>query len=260
MAGLELVAVARSYGPRVAIEGIDLRLVPGEVTVILGHNGSGKSTLLRVAAGILRPSAGRVLLDGVDLATMAPRVVARSIAGVAQEESVDFPYTVRDVASLGRHPHLGPFAREGVEDRRAVESALEALDLVALADRPVPELSGGERRRAFLARALAQEPTVLLLDEPTAHLDLGHEAALLAVIRTLARTRRVAVALALHDLNLVGLVADRVVLLKDGRIRASGAPAEVLDAATLSEAYGAPVVTVPRPGGGAPLVVPRGAP
>lgn len=259
MTGLELIDVTRSYGRRVAIAGIGLRLVPGEVTVLLGRNGSGKSTLLRVASGVLRPNRGRVLLDGIDLATIAPRAVARSIAGVAQEEAVDFPYTVRDVASLGRNPHLGPFARERTEDRRAVDAALEALDLVALADRPLPELSGGERRRAFLARALAQEPSVLLLDEPTAHLDLGHEASLLAVVRALARARGVAVALALHDLNLVGLVADRVVLLDQGRIRASGTPTEVLDAATLSEAFGAPVVTVARPGGGAPLVVPRGA-
>ena len=260
MAGLELVGVSRLYGRRPAIEGIDLVLAPGEVTVLLGRNGSGKSTLLKVAAGILRPTVGRVLLDGVDLATIPPRAAARQIAGVAQEESVDFPYTVRDVASLGRIPHLGPFASETDRDRRAVEAALDALDLTALADRPVPLLSGGERRRAFLARALAQEPSVLLLDEPTAHLDLGHEAALLSVVRALARSRGVAVALALHDLNLVGLVADRVVLLDGGRIRATGSPIEVFDAATLSDAFGSPVITVPRPGGGAPLVIPRGEP
>ncbi len=259
MAGLELVGVSRSYGRRPALETIDLVFAPGEVTVILGRNGSGKSTLLKVAAGILRPTTGLVRLDGVDLATMTPRDAARSIAGVAQEESVDFPYTVRDIASLGRIPHLGPFERERDRDRHAVDAALKALDLVALADRPVPSLSGGERRRAFLARALAQEPKVLLLDEPTAHLDLGHEAALLAVVRSLARSRGVAVALALHDLNLVGLVADRVVLLEGGRIRAVGSPVDVFDAATLSDAYGAPVMLVARPGGGAPLVVPRGA-
>lgn len=258
MARLELTGVAAGYGPRPVLEGIDLALDAGQVTVLLGRNGSGKSTLLKVAAGVLRPSAGRVTLEGSDLATRSPREAARSIAGVAQEETVDFPYTVRDVVSLGRNPHSGPFARESTQDRAAIDAAIAALDLGALADRPLPALSGGERRRAFLARALAQEPTVLLLDEPTAHLDLGHEAALLTVVRTLARTRGVAVCLALHDLNLVGLVADRAVLLAGGRIVAAGAPDEVLVADTLSTAFATPVATLPRPGGGAPLVVPRG--
>ena len=228
MARLDLVGVGAGYGRRVAIEGVDLSLAPGEVVAIIGRNGSGKSTLLKVAAGILRPASGRVLLDGEDLAAIPARRAARSIAGVAQEEDVDFPYSVRDVVSLGRIPHSGAFARESDRDRAAVEAALAALDLVELAERPIPSLSGGERRRAFLARALAQEPAVLLLDEPTAHLDLGHEAALLAVVRALARARDVAVAIALHDLNLVGLVADRVVLLDGGRVQAIGPPIEVL--------------------------------
>ncbi len=258
MGPLDLADVSAGYPRRPVLEGVSLSCAAGEVTVLLGRNGSGKSTLLKVASGVLRPTAGRVRLDGTDLATLSPRATARRIAAVGQEEAVEFPFTVREVASIGRFARLGAFGRLRPQDVAAVDAALEALDLGALADRPLPSLSGGERRRAFLARALAQEPEVLLLDEPTAHLDLGHEATLLGIVRDEARRRRTAVVLALHDLNLVGLVADRVVLLDGGRVRAAGRVEEVFEEALLSDAYATALSIVPRPGGGAPLVVPRG--
>ena len=258
MGSLDLADVSAGYARRPVLEGVSLTCAPGEVTVLLGRNGSGKSTLLKVASGALRPTAGNVRLDGVDLATLSPRATARRIAAVGQEESVEFPFSVREVASIGRFARLGAFGRLRAEDVAAVDAALAALDLEALADRPLPSLSGGERRRAFLARALAQEPEVLLLDEPTAHLDLGHEATLLRIVRDEAVRRRTAVVLALHDLNLVGLVADRVVLLDGGRVRAAGPVADVFREDLLSDAYATALAIVPRPGGGAPLVVPRG--
>ena len=260
MGSLDLADVSAGYARRPVLEGVSLACAPGEVTVLLGRNGSGKSTLLKVAAGTLRPTAGRVRLGETDLSTLSPRAVARRIAAVGQEEFVEFPFTVREVASIGRFARLGAFGRLRPEDVAAVDAALAALDLEALAERPLPTLSGGERRRAFLARAPAQEPEVLLLDEPTAHLDLGHEATLLRIVRDEAGRRGTAVVLALHDLNLVGLVADRVVLLDGGRVRAAGPVAQVFDAALLSDAYATELDVVPRPGGGAPLVVPRGGP
>ena len=259
MPALALEDISAGYPGRPVLAGISATFAPGEVTVLLGRNGAGKSTVLRVAGAMLRPSAGRVRIGDVELGSLAPRARARLVASVGQEETLEFPFTVRQLAAIGRFSWRGTLGRPTSEDDAAVERALAALDLVALAERPVPELSGGERRRAFLARALAQEAAVLLLDEPTAHLDVGHEAALLGVVRAIARERGAAVVLALHDLNLVGLVADRVVILDGGRVRAAGPVGEVFDAEILSAAFGTPLEIVARPGGGAPLAVPRGA-
>jgi iron complex transport system ATP-binding protein len=257
MPRLELADVSAGYGARAVLEGVSLRVEAGEVVALIGPNGAGKTTLLRVASGALRPSRGRVLLDGADLATVPARTAARVLGGVASEDDPAFAFTAREVASMGRYPRLGPWRAPGAEDRAAVDRALATAGLLEAADRPLPTLSSGERRRASVARCLAQEAEVLLLDEPTAHLDVGREASVLAAFRAEATERRRAVLVALHDLALAGLFADRVVLLVSGRVSADGPPRVVLTEAVLGPAFGADLRVVPHPDGGSPVVLPR---
>jgi iron complex transport system ATP-binding protein len=199
-----------------------------------------------------------VLVDGRDLAGLSAREAALRVSGVAQHEAAEFAFTVREVVALGRFARLRPWSGPSPEDDAAVDAAVERLDLAAVADRPVSALSGGERRRASLARCLAQDADVLLLDEPTAHLDLGHELALLSTLSALARERGKAVLAALHDVNLASLFADRLVLLVAGRVACEGPPAAVLTPARIEEAFGARTTVLPHPRTGAPVVVPEG--
>lgn len=257
MARLVLDDVRFAYGAHEALAGVSLEVGPGEKVAVLGPNGAGKSTLLRVASGYLRPAAGRVLLDGRDLAGIPRREAARRISGVAADESHDFPFTVREAVALGRHPWRGAFAPPSERDRERVETALGRTHLLPLADRRLPSLSSGERQRVALARCLAQDAEVLLLDEPTAHLDLGHQLRLLAALSRHAATRRCAVLAAIHDVNLAAGWADRVVLLVAGEVVAQGTPRDVLTEERLEAAFGAPVRVLPHPDADAPLIVPR---
>jgi iron complex transport system ATP-binding protein len=259
MPALSLVDVRAGYGRADVVEHVTLSVEPGEVVALVGRNGAGKTTCLRVAGGILRPRGGRVLVGDVDLATLSPRAAARRIAGVPQEDVSDFAFTVREVAALGRAARLSPWRGEGPDDAAAVDEALRVVGLEGDADRLVTSLSGGERRRVSLARCLAQDAEVLLLDEPTAHLDLGHETRLVETLGVLARERGKAVLAAVHDLSLAAVHADRVVLLAGGRVAAEGTPREVLTAARVKEAFGADVHVLAHPDTGAPVVVP-GAP
>ena len=264
MAALELTGVDAVYpgrpGSKPVLAGINLRLEAGEVLALIGPNGAGKSTLLRVAAGVLRPAAGRVLLDGRDLSRLTARERARHIAVVAQDGPIPSGLFVREMVSLGRTPYarllLGPTA----SDRQAVDWALSAAGVDSLADRFVDELSGGERQRVILARALAQQPRLLLLDEPTANLDLHHQVAMLELVRGLSRDQGLAVLAAVHDLQLAALYCDRVALLSAGEIVSQGAPEAVLTAPLLHEAFGQRVVLSAHPTHGVPLValVPNG--
>jgi iron complex transport system ATP-binding protein len=261
---LELQAIVATYPGRVGsdpvLRGIDLRLDPGEMIALIGPNGAGKSTLLRLAGGVLRPSAGRALLAGSDLATLRSREVARQIAVVPQEGPIPIGLLVREMVALGRTPYLdllrGPTAR----DREAVSWAMAAAGIVDFADRFVDELSGGERQRVILARALAQEPRLLLLDEPTANLDLHHQVAMLELVRGLTHERGLAVLAAVHDLQLAALYCDRVVLMHAGRIVSQGQPEAVLTEPLLLETFGQRVVLSEHPTHGVPLValVPNG--
>lgn len=264
MSTLELRGVEATYPGRQTAEpvlrGIDLRLEPGQVTALIGPNGAGKSTLLRTVGGVLRPSAGHVWLDGTDLATLRPRDIARRIAVVPQDSTVPAGLLVREMVGFGRTPYtrllLGPTSA----DRAAIEWAMDAAEVSDLADRLVDELSGGERQRVILARALAQEPTVLLLDEPTANLDLHHQVAVLELIRGLTRDRGLAVLAAVHDLQLAALYCDGVALMRGGRIVSQGPPEQVLTEPLLLQAFGQRVVLSTHPTHGVPLValVPNG--
>lgn len=235
---LEARGVGHAFGDAPVLEGVDLSLVPGELCVVLGPNGAGKTTLLRALAGLLRPRSGEVRLGGRRVAELRRREVARRLAVVPQELLVPFPYRVRELVAMGRAPHVGPLGREGPRDRAVVDDAIETLGLSAFAERGYDTLSGGEKQRVVLARALAQEAPALLLDEPTAHMDLGHRVHTFEWLREwVGRVPGERAALVVtHDLILAQHFADRVVLLHRGRVAASGG-VEVLTLERIGEVY-----------------------
>ena len=241
---------------REAVAGISLRVDAGEVVGLIGPNAAGKSTLARIACGLLRPDSGSVRLRGDDAFALSRRERARRVAFLSQDEPADITFTAREVALMGRAPHLGLWALEAPGDRALADAALAEVDVLDLADRPVTQLSGGERQRVFLARAFAQDAALLVLDEPTAALDLGHQVLLVTAVRKRARRGRGAL-LVLHDLALAGAACDRLVLVRAGRPLAEGSPSEVLRSDVLAEAYGTQVDVVPDPTTGQPLVAPR---
>ena len=239
-------------------DGLSLAIPAGTFTGVIGPNGSGKTTLLRLLAGLLRPAGGCVLLDGQNLADLPPRQRARSLAVVLQEPSLLFNFSVLEIALMGRAPHLGLFGLEQQDDFAAARRALAEVDLEGCADRPVQELSSGERQRAFLARALAQEPRGLLLDEPTAFLDLKHALELYEILKRLNRSRGLTVVTVSHDLSLAARYSGRLVLLDRGRIAADGPPDEVVTPQRLREVYGTEAEVLRDPATGAPVVLARG--
>jgi iron complex transport system ATP-binding protein len=238
----------------VVLTGVSLTVRGGELLVILGPNGSGKTTLLRTLARLIRPLRGAVTLDGKDVWSCSPSHVAQAVAYASQVLAPDWPFTVREFVALGRAPHRGWWRPLGGHDLRIIDAALDQFGLGVVQDRPVTELSGGEWQRVRLARALTQEARVLLLDEPTTHLDPRYQLELLCFVRALVRERHLAVVMTLHDLNLVGAWADRVVLLADGGVHGEGTPEAVLTGSALTSAYNVPLVVAPHPETGAPVV------
>ena len=241
---------------REAIAGVTLTLERGEVVGVIGPNAAGKSTLARLACGLLLPQEGVVSLQGIPLARLSRRDRARRVAFLPQHPPHDLSFTAREVALMGRAPHLGLWSLEGPHDLERASAALSEVDALDLADRPVSQLSGGERQRVFLARAFAQEAALLVFDEPTAALDLAHQVLLVNALRRRAREGGGAL-LVLHDLALAGAACDRLALMDRGRVIASGPPAEVLRPSVLSPVYGTEVEVVATPGTGQPLVAPR---
>jgi iron complex transport system ATP-binding protein len=235
--GLELEDVWAGYGREPVLRGISMSARGGEVLGVVGPNGSGKTTLVRVASRALRPSGGSVRLSGVDPFSIPARAAARLIAVVPQEVSPVFSFTSLEVVLMGRAPHGPRWGGGRAEDWARVRAAMEATGVSHLAERPIDELSGGERRRVVLAQALAQDAPILLLDEPTTHLDLGHVVELLGILRALARTEGRAVIAVLHDLNLASSVCDRLVVLSQGRVVAEGSPGSVITRAMLTAVY-----------------------
>jgi iron complex transport system ATP-binding protein len=240
-----------------ALAGADIDAAPGEMVAILGPNGAGKSTLLKLLLGVLEPTGGVAEYEGSAAAGWEPVERARRIGVLPQHEEPAFPVTVGELVVMGRYPHLGRWRRPGPADRVAVESALERCRVADLVARPFTTLSGGERQRARLARALAQEPEALALDEPTASLDVAHEMEIWEILREEAGRGRT-VLLTTHHLNLAARYAHRLVLLDRGRARATGPPADVLTAETVTAVYGWPVRVEPleEREGRAPQVVP----
>lgn len=224
-------------GERQILGGVDVALRPGELVLLAGRNGAGKSTLLRVLLGAERPDGGSVSLHDRPLAQWPPRARAREVAFVPQEAETPFEFTGRELVALGRHPHRQRTSGLQPDDLAAIDRALAAVDAAPFADRPVTTLSGGEHRRIAVARALATEAPLLLLDEPTSNLDLEHALQLVMLLRRLAHAGR-GVLIASHDLNLLAPHCDRVVLLHRGRVFAAGAPAEVLGPDQVQEVFG----------------------
>ena len=248
--------VHAGYPNRDVLRGVDLEIARGEVVALIGPNGCGKTTLLRVASGVHAPSAGTAALDGDDIGVLSPASLARRVAVVAQAASLPERFSAFDVALMGRTPHLRLLQSESRRDVAIVRAAMERADCWSLRARPVDELSGGERQRVVIARALAQEPDLLLLDEPTSHLDLAHQVETFTLIRDLCASQRLAAVAVVHDLTLAALFADRVVLLQEGRIAAEGSPAEVLRPNLLARAYGVGMRVITDPATGRPIVLP----
>jgi iron complex transport system ATP-binding protein len=243
---LSLIAddVSFVYGqkrPVHALDGVTVALASGTIVALLGPNGSGKSTLLRTLSGGVRPTRGRVIYQGSDLHRLPPRERARRLAFVPQQVRVDFPFTVREVVMMGRAPYQGQLGLERGRDAEIVEEAMERMRVHHLEGRRMCELSGGEAQRVMLAQALAQEPEILLLDEPTSHLDINFQAEIMDLLAALNAERGLTVLASLHDLNLASLYCHSVVLLRGGRLHGEGPPLDVLTESAVREVYGARV-------------------
>ena len=238
-AGLSIRGVEFAYGKHQVLRGVDLDVAAGTLCALLGPNGSGKSTLTKILAGVLRTRTGSVRLGGNDLLRMKPRERAKVVAYVPQSAEVPFELTVREAVTLGRTPHMG--MRPTPHDTAIVEHAIERLGLAELAERRLSELSGGQAQRVLIARALAQQPRVLLLDEPTSALDLRYQVETLQIVRQVAREEGVAALIAIHDLNHAATFCQQVVLLSGGRLVADGPAGQAYDAELLGQVYGLPV-------------------
>jgi iron complex transport system ATP-binding protein len=255
---LEAASLTLAYDERVVVDGLQLAVPGGVITAVIGPNGCGKSTLLRALGRLLRPAGGQVLLDGRGIATMPTREVARQLGLLPQSPQAPEGLTVADLVARGRHPHQRWFRQWSREDEAAVADALDRTDLVALADRPLDTLSGGQRQRAWIAMALAQGTDLLLLDEPTTHLDLAHAVEVLDLVDRLHDEEGRTVVVVLHDLNLAARYADHLVVMRDGAVVAAGPPAEVLTASLVRDTFGLDCRVVTDPVSGGPLVIPVG--
>lgn len=255
MSSLVLEKAHLGYGELTVLYDVTLEVAPGEVLAVIGPNGVGKSTLVRVASGLLPPLSGRIGINGANLNQLSPSERARYVSVVPQATNLPPTFRAIDVVLMGRTPYLGWLETEDDKDRAVAREAMERTDTLELTDRPIGQLSGGEQQRLLIARALAQAAPIMLLDEPTAHLDLKHQDRVLGLVRDLSRNENLAVLMALHDLNLVSRFADRVVLLSDGVVRKLGEPQAVLQPGLLAEVYGIGIQVVPSPVDGKPLVL-----
>jgi ABC-type cobalamin/Fe3+-siderophores transport system ATPase subunit len=253
---LKIEGLSVSYGTRRVLHAVALNVPAGKVLALIGPNGAGKSTLVRAVSGVIPIQAGKVSANGDNLLALPSMRRARHLAVVPQVASLPPAFTVWETVLLGRTPYLNFLGQVSSKDEEIARLALQKVDALNLAERRVGELSGGEQQRILLARALAQSTPILLLDEPTVHLDLQYQVSLMETIRTLAHTDNLAVLIALHDLNLAARYADRVALLVAGEIKASGTPRQVLTPEIISTAYHLSVQVIPHPFADGPLVLP----
>lgn len=253
---LEVDSLRIVYVNRLALKDISFQVRAGEILGVIGPNGAGKTTLIRALSGVLPPAAGTVRVAGEDIMALKPVERARRVAVVPQARNLPPAFTGWELVALGRTPHLNWLGQVSQNDEQQVRQALERAQALDLADRRLGELSGGEQQRLLLARAMAQDAPLLLLDEPTAHLDLQHQVSLLDQVSSLARKESLGVVVALHDLNLVARYADRVALLADGALVALGMPAEVMKPVLLEQVYRLPLQVIRNPISGRQVILP----
>ena len=257
MSILQADKIGFSYNGAWVLRDVSFAIAPGEFVGLIGPNGSGKTTLLRLIDDILHPLEGAIRLHGTPVRQMKREALARIIAVVPQESPMIFPFLVQEVVLMGRAPHLGKWRFEGEKDFAIVRRVMEMTDTLALAGRSMNRLSGGERQRVLIARALAQEPELMLLDEPTAFLDIRHQVEFFNLVKSLNTRQGLTVVAVTHDINLASLYCDRIILLKEGRVRIIGRPDEVITEEHIQAVYDTPVTVDRHPAGGLPRVTPR---
>ncbi|MBU2643306.1 heme ABC transporter ATP-binding protein [bacterium] len=246
-AAIEVNHLTCRYDALVTVDRISFSVTEGEFFIIIGPNGSGKSTLMNTIAGLMRSAGGEIRIKNRPLKSYTQKDLARTIALVRQQASVDFPFTVAEVVMMGRAPHQGMLGLERTADQAAVREALTFTDLHHLANRKMHQLSGGERQRVFIARAICQDPEIMLLDEPTAALDLAHQTRIMDLMEKLKQEKGTTIVMISHDINLASLYADTLLLLKNGQVIRSGSPVAVLAYDVLESAYGCSLLVDTNP-------------
>ncbi len=252
---LKLEQVEFSYPGHPVLQEITLEIPPKSFLALIGPNGSGKTTLLRLMSKVLRPQQGSIWLGGKPLSQLDARALAKQLAVISSEQHFDFPFLVRDIVAMGRFPHLSRLQRMSAHDWDIVRQALHLTSAEALENRPISQISSGEKQRVLIARAIAQQPSILMLDEPNAHLDINHQIAIFKLLRALNREHGLTIVLVLHDLTAAAAFCETICLLHCGKIVCMGRPEEVITADLIRQTYGAQVEVVPSPLGGFPQVV-----
>lgn len=243
-----------SFDSRTVLDDLSFEVESGQYFIIIGPNGSGKTTLLKLLAGLLTLKNGQINIQAKGIQTYTPKELARSVAYVPQNVPVEFPFTVTQVVLMGRAPHLGLMGFEGESDLHLAHEAMRITDVEHLADRRIDQLSGGERQRVFIARAICQQPQIMLLDEPTAALDLSHQVRLMDLMEQLKTQQGATIVMVSHDLNMAAMYADQLLLLSQGQIVISGPPDRVIDYQLLEQVYGCTLVVDQSPLGKYPRV------
>jgi len=244
---IELDNVSLGYDHRAILRDVNMKARPGQVLGVVGPNGSGKSTLIRGMTRVIDLLSGHILIDGRDITTIKHDELARLVATVPQSPALPAAFTAFEVVLMGRTPHLGLLRYEGGKDLAIAWQAMEATNTQPFAERRVGELSGGERQRLVIARALTQQPKAMLLDEPTANLDINHQVEILNLVKSLCQDQSLSVIIALHDLNLAAQYCDWMIMLNGGKVHAEGTPLDILTARNINEVYGAEVYVYPHP-------------
>jgi len=255
MIKLELQSVRLGYGDNVVVRDLTFRVMPGEMVGLIGPNGSGKSTIIKALSRVISPSSGQIFLDGKDISQISRGDLARLIGVVPQMPLLPSAFTAFEIVLMGRNPHLRFFQYEGPRDMAITWQAMEMTATHSLAERRVDELSGGEIQRIVIARVLAQEPKSILLDEPTANLDIRHQVEILDLIKNLCLENNLTVLAALHDLNLAAQYCDRLILINNGQVHAQGTPGEVINSRNIKEVYEAEGCVYAHPVNGLPAVL-----
>ena len=251
---ISLQQLSFSYRTQVVLQDITLEIPRQSHLALIGPNGSGKTTLLRLMSKALEPQRGTVLLDGQPLASYSARKLAQKLAVISSEQHFEFPFSVTDVVAMGRFPHLNRLERMSARDWEIVDEAMERTCLLDFRNRSISQLSSGEKQRVLIARAIAQQPSILMLDEPNAHLDINHQIAIFNLLRTLNRQHQMTVIVVLHDLSAAAAFCETMVLLHRGQVVRTGTPAEVITKEMIQQTYGAEVTVFPSPVGGSPQI------